>query len=252
MTFFSASPWKPFVREKPHEYYTEHKCATELTSLLQSKESLQEGNLTAISSAILWKQEELKTLLNNCYFLGVDRSNRLSPFSLFLNTVGAILELFTQTVKFPLDGCEAWKVRPSVFTREQMAVVKKKRQEKRGKRKKETFSAYTFFKDSYMGFAFLLIFPSPLFKAGVKFTGRNLGLQGIGDHRRPRPRGSIWAVVSAQLVSVTSDHRGEEQGWQSHYSVKWLLWTSQSAECTPKYRCGSKRRADCKVSSFGL
>lgn len=153
-------------------------------------------------------------LLNYCYFLGVDRSNCLSPFSLFLNTVGAILELFTQTVKFPLEGCVAWKLRPSVFTREQMAVVKKKRQKKRGERKKETFSAYTFFKDSYMGFAFLLIFPSPLFKAGVKFTGRNLGLQGVGDHRRPRPRGSIWAVMSAQLVSVTSDHRGEEQDWQ--------------------------------------
>lgn len=40
-----------------------------------------------------------------------------------------------------------------------------------------------------MGFAFLLIFPSPLFKAGVKFRGRNLGLQGVGDHRQPRPGG---------------------------------------------------------------
>lgn len=65
--------------------------------------------------------------LNNCYFLGVDRSNHLSLFSLLLNAVGAILELITQTVKFPPEGCVALKVQPSAFTREQMAVLKKKK-----------------------------------------------------------------------------------------------------------------------------
>ena len=75
--------------------------------------------------------------LNSCYFLGVDRSNHLSLCSLFLNTVGAILELITQTVKFPPEGCVALKVQPSVFTREQMAVLKKKKEKKRKKKRKK-------------------------------------------------------------------------------------------------------------------
>lgn len=40
-----------------------------------------------------------------------------------------------------------------------------------------------------MGFASLLIFLVPLFKAGVKFRGRNLGLEGVGDHSPTQPRG---------------------------------------------------------------
>lgn len=55
-------------------------------------------------SAVLGMQEELKKLLNKCYFLGAYRSYHFPLFSLFLNTVGAILELFSQTVKFPLEG----------------------------------------------------------------------------------------------------------------------------------------------------
>lgn len=163
--------------EKPHEYYTEHNCTSELTSLLQSKESLQEGNLTVISSAVFWKQEELKMLLNNCYFLGVDRSNCLSPFSLFLNTVGAILELFTQTVKFPLEGCVAWKVRPSVFTREQMAVVKKKGRKKEAKGKKKPFQPILFLKTVIWDLLFFLSFPPHFSKLGLSSQG------GIWDFR---------------------------------------------------------------------
>lgn len=222
-----------------------------MSSLLccSPRKSLQERNLTAISSAILGKQEELKLLLNNCYFLGVDRSNHLSPFSLFLNTVGAILELFTQTVTFPPECCGARKVPPSVFTREQMAAVKEKKKKAERKRGKEKpFQPILSLKSVIWDLLFFLSFPPPLFKAGVKFRGRNLGLQGVGD---PDP-GSIWAVVSVQLVSVTGDCRGEEQDRQSHYSVRWLLWTLQSVGHTPKYQCGSKRQTDCKVSSFGL
>lgn len=119
-----------------------------------------------ISSATLGKQDKLKLLLNNCYFLDVDRSNHLSPFCLFLNTVGAILELFTQTVTFPPECCGARKVPPSVFTKEQMAAVKeKKKKGRKKKRKRETFSAYTFSKDSYMRFAFLLISPPIAFQS---------------------------------------------------------------------------------------
>lgn len=76
-------------------------------------------------------------------------------------------------------GWEAWKVRASVFTRQQMAAVKKKKSRKRkakGEKKKKPFQPLLF-KDSYMGFAFLLIFLFPLSKAGVKFRARNLGFE---------------------------------------------------------------------------
>lgn len=57
-----------------------------------------------------------------------------------------------------------------------------------------------------MGFTFLLIFPSPLSKAGVKFRGRNLGLQGIGDHWRPRPRSlsELSCLPSCLTLLVTA------------------------------------------------
>lgn len=72
-------------------------------------------------------------------------------------------------------------------------VIKKKKQKKRGKSKKkpETFSAPTLFKGSYVGFASLLILLFPLFKAGVKFRGRNSGLEGVGDHSPTQPRGQV-------------------------------------------------------------
>lgn len=161
----------------PHGHCTESKWTSELTSLLQSKESLQEWNLTVISSAVLWKQEELKTLLNNYYFLGVDRNNHLSPFSLFLNTVGAILELFTQTVKFLPEGYGAWKVWPSVFTREQMAVVKKKSRKKESKGKEKPFQPTLSLKTVIWDLLFFLSFPPHFSKLGLSSEG------GIWDFR---------------------------------------------------------------------
>lgn len=53
---------------------------------------------------------------------------------------------------------------------------------------------------------FFLSFPPHFFKAGVKFRGRNLGLQGVGDHRRPRPGGlsELWCPPSWLALPVTA------------------------------------------------
>lgn len=55
---------------------------------------------------------------------------------------------------------------------------KGRKREAKGKKKKKPFQPLLF-KGSYMGFAFLLISLFPLFKAGVKFRGRNLGLEKV-------------------------------------------------------------------------
>lgn len=91
-----------------------------------------------------------------------------------------------------------------------------------------------------MGFAFLLIFPLPLFQAGVKFRGRNSGLQGMGDHCRPGP-----GVSPSCCACPAGQHYWGwwwGMGWQSHFfSALGLIWAVQRAGHAPQ-QCHRSRR----------
>ena len=141
-TFLSPSPWKPLTGEHPHECYTEHKRTSELTSLLQSKESLQEGNLAAVISAVFWKQEELKMLLNNCYFLRVDRSNRFSP--LFLKYCGSNPWTFYSNGDIPTGGLWGLKGSTLCFYKVTNGSSLKKKAEKKGQKEKRNLFSLCF------------------------------------------------------------------------------------------------------------